>query len=173
MAGRCITTRSLGRIRGRGGGGEQRQVGRTRFAIPTTDSISANGQFLARDLAFRSGWTKCQGRKEQRGDPSADPQTDQAGSCMVSLTSCGRREVRSVSLVNGPVGGKFYRTRGEVSVAMRQEQPCKHSPPPAEPALNACEDQPLVHLPMAAPTGDWSPSPGFLWIQLGIASLLW
>lgn len=44
--------------------------------------------------------------------------------------------------------------------------PLSHS----ESVLDAREDQPLLRAPTAAPTGEWSPPAGFLWIQLAIMS---
>ncbi|SPO05492.1 related to multidrug resistance protein fnx1 [Cephalotrichum gorgonifer] len=48
--------------------------------------------------------------------------------------------------------------------------PAPTPPTPTEPVLHVREDQPLLRAPAAAPTGEWLPPPGFIWIQLAIMS---
>lgn len=62
-------------------------------------------------------------------------------------------------------------TRQEQAWSASGEAPAPHpTPSTMRPILNAREDQPLLRAPTAASTGEWSPPPGFLWIQLAIMS---
>lgn len=48
--------------------------------------------------------------------------------------------------------------------------PARHTRLQSESVLDSREDQPLLRAPTAAPDGEWTSPPGFLWVQLAIMS---